>query len=1348
MIPIKKSSVLIKFILPSLIVFSLLVTGLLTDRTSAEETEPDNSDGGSYVLSSNPVNYYIDQRNGSDSWNGQSPVFTSGTTGPWRSLDNIDDTNSFNPGDTIHLRSGNVWDLSDCQDRYLLFRSHGTRANPITITSYGNGSRPVIDGKYSTLGSSGGDTVEIGGDYVTFENIEIKDTYSFGMVIQRVRAEHHGVIIRNSYIHHNGRDGIYAPFGTYNLTITNNTIAHTGLRVGGGGIAIMGDGTYHGNDIEVSYNRVDTPQGDSITLHEGSSTAETHLGTNISIHHNVINGSLNGDGIDLTTGSDVYVYNNIVWDCHSQLIHMDSSFKKGKIFNNILWGDAGTGQAYIAVSDIEFYNNIMRIDGGTAPYALNICSVNFHSLAVEEIDVYRNTFVYDSTMTHRGLVEIADENRIMGRVNFDSNLFTSDTNSAPQFFLHFQFSAFSATDSNFSCNNNIYGPGTFNVRNLNTDVNFNTWQNSYGHDTSGQTGDPKITWNNDNTYTLDEDSICLENSSSNIADTIDALGTSVYGIPDVGAMEFKPPQVMGVDSVEIGRELDLYEDGRFCYTDPGTSSGNASISIIPSTPFAGTDGVDKISSIKVKQFDRSKEKVLEWTEHGTASSRDNDYRIEDLNIDERFTIEMDGGVQLVTRSDDNGTIEFEISRDEDNATFSILREDKPVIVSDLLPDHIGTGEELDLLFIASDLDGVKSISMDYWMDNTSFNGTLDLSLRNGTSNLGTWNSSLDIPEDISGEMNFILYLEDMVGTTSRTRELSIPICDIICPSLAEDATELLKTGTGEISFRFNISENIGFNRTLIFLNISGNEESHSLEEVEEGIFRFDYINGDPGLDRIEYHLLLEDLSGNILITEKKNITIIDILEPSLVEDLSDTEAFTGSSFYFNITAFDDRGIDQVWITYSIGGDLGRINGSGTSVESPLWIPEDAFGVLEYRFNAVDISGNHLGTPAVSIVIEDNIPPVLAGEVFRFNVTTGDLHTLSFAVEENIALKEALFHMRGQEATVIEEVMEIGEDNISISLEVPADITGEYFFDLTVVDTSDNSLISRDHRINVRDNDPPVFDPTVTRGTEIEERNYTFFTGVYDNIGVEEVHLVIVDEMEVQMELKDGIYELTMNYQELGLAAGNYTYYFRASDLFGNQDRSDEFNLYIPKEVPEEVPEDPVEPSQPDEGPSETVDNTSTGGDDIPSEGEEEEEPVTGIPDDLNDIQDIEDTDDTNMELIIIIALGLLVAIVTLFAFFLGRRSLSIEDLKEGIDETEDQLPDYQEEPVVEEELSEEELIEEASPVSEIEDPHGQEEMEFIEEEMEQDISEPDGIESDPDLEDLIKEIDSLEGFLR
>ncbi|MEO3801418.1 right-handed parallel beta-helix repeat-containing protein [Nonomuraea sp. B1E8] len=88
--------------------------------------------------------YYVDSRSGDDAAAG-----TSASTA-WKSLDQA--VSDLKPGDTVSVRRGSGFTAP------LTLTASGTKAQPITITTYGSGARPRISG-------SGGDCVVVKGHH-------------------------------------------------------------------------------------------------------------------------------------------------------------------------------------------------------------------------------------------------------------------------------------------------------------------------------------------------------------------------------------------------------------------------------------------------------------------------------------------------------------------------------------------------------------------------------------------------------------------------------------------------------------------------------------------------------------------------------------------------------------------------------------------------------------------------------------------------------------------------------------------------------------------------------------------------------------------------------------------------------------------------------------------------------------------------------------------------------------------------------------------------------------------------------------------------------------------------------
>jgi len=142
--------------------------------------------------------YYVDAVSGNDSQSGTS----QGSA--WRTVSKVNSA-SLAPGDTVLFKHGQTFsgDLDSSED--------GASGAPITISSFGNGSPPVLS------------RVTIRGDYYTVENLTIdnnKEDYD----AVRVRGGKNA-IFRNLEIKNGIRDGIDAA-NADNLLIENCHIHH------------------------------------------------------------------------------------------------------------------------------------------------------------------------------------------------------------------------------------------------------------------------------------------------------------------------------------------------------------------------------------------------------------------------------------------------------------------------------------------------------------------------------------------------------------------------------------------------------------------------------------------------------------------------------------------------------------------------------------------------------------------------------------------------------------------------------------------------------------------------------------------------------------------------------------------------------------------------------------------------------------------------------------------------------------------------------------------------------------------------------------------------------------------
>ena len=123
------------------------------------------------------ADYYVDSINGSDANSGTSEA------SPWQTLALVN-ARSFQPGDTIHLHAGSVWDGG------LVIDDPGVGGTPVTFTSYGTGPKPTI----RNAGTAWGRAIQVDADWVVVDGLLVRDAHWAGVHISP-DADHN--VVRN-----------------------------------------------------------------------------------------------------------------------------------------------------------------------------------------------------------------------------------------------------------------------------------------------------------------------------------------------------------------------------------------------------------------------------------------------------------------------------------------------------------------------------------------------------------------------------------------------------------------------------------------------------------------------------------------------------------------------------------------------------------------------------------------------------------------------------------------------------------------------------------------------------------------------------------------------------------------------------------------------------------------------------------------------------------------------------------------------------------------------------------------------------------------------------------------------
>jgi hypothetical protein len=251
--------------------------------------------------------YYVDAVSGSDTAAGTS------TTTAWKTLAKVNAT-TFRAGDSILFQSGQRW------VGQLHPRGSGVSGNPITLSSYGSGAMPVIDGQSL---ASGGAIYLSNQKWWTIDGFEVTNDSGVNNLGTPQAGSHRsgifvdnngggtlgGITIRNNYVH--DVNGCF---------VCNGAAPHNN-----GGIVVaadlmnllsFGSGSYNG--VLIENNRVERVGRTGIIFNDWSigllyTIFQSSLSKNVAVLGNTVH-TADSDGIIVAGSQDNLIAHNIVGD--------------------------------------------------------------------------------------------------------------------------------------------------------------------------------------------------------------------------------------------------------------------------------------------------------------------------------------------------------------------------------------------------------------------------------------------------------------------------------------------------------------------------------------------------------------------------------------------------------------------------------------------------------------------------------------------------------------------------------------------------------------------------------------------------------------------------------------------------------------------------------------------------------------------------------------------------------------------------------------------------------------------------------------------------------------------------
>lgn len=299
--------------------------------------------------------YYVSSSTGDDSNNGTSELT------PWKTLSKVS-TVTFQPGDTIALKGGDVW-----TGEFVELHGTGTATSPITLTSYGTG-RPKLAYQGSAVKGN-----NLNGWTIKGLKIEVLSDVTFTTWKENPPA------IKIIY---NG-EGLYR-----DITIEDNVIYCESFDRGSRGILIEGQYSYNRHkelvqNITITKNEIynigfTAIQTAAWNAYEGKHILTSSMFYNVKINNNIVHDTFAG-GIVLGNAN----HSEIKWNKVYNVGH----YERG----DILGGSAGIMPIMCSHIDIRF-NDVYEVEdynGGNDSAAIDL------DWLCEYTNVMNN-FVHDS----------------------------------------------------------------------------------------------------------------------------------------------------------------------------------------------------------------------------------------------------------------------------------------------------------------------------------------------------------------------------------------------------------------------------------------------------------------------------------------------------------------------------------------------------------------------------------------------------------------------------------------------------------------------------------------------------------------------------------------------------------------------------------------------------------------------------------------------------------------------------------------------------------------------------------------------------------------------------------------
>lgn len=1018
--------------------------------------------------------YYVDATGGNDSKSGLS------TTSAWKTVARVA-SKTLQPGDIVRFKRGEVFKITTAIG-FLKLYEDGSANGWITIETYGTGAKPIIDGQ-----DIPDYCIYVRGDYYIIRDLEVINSGNQAVLIS---ASY--VLLENLDVHESGNCGIIHYGGGSHFTVKNCTT----YNITNTGIALMGS-TYNKLKDTLIENCTTYDCGnDGISIHKtgGGATA----GANHTIR-NCIGYNNPEEAIDVQTGLNVTVENCIGYN-NSRGSFVLSPDIDCVVRNNLFYGGGGGYEfAIVGTTGLKMYNNI--IINGQSDGKTKLLLISDENGPADNIEIYDNILIdTGGGKWSERLIWVDDMNNDgnLGSISIKNNIMISHRP-----FYYFRNKAASSSDIDIDGNCYYHLTSSFSY----AGYNFSQWQSNYGYDKNGMEANPLLVNYNStkvSDFMLKANSPCIDKGvKTNVTD--DFLSTLIYAKNDIGAMEYKPPYVLGEDKIGKTAKIEVYGDGRYLYLSGAPETNGADLSLKPSAGWKASSPVTSKMEISVKAWNLTGDTYRKWTEISADPLGNMTYRIGDMLSNGNYIITVDSSSSFIRKADSTGYLEFNIDTTSKSRMIDIRLGSGSLFSSDKSTESATTGDPFTLSIEALDNKGISTVCVEYWFGSSSVHTNKTMQRVSGSSLVGQYSYGITIASDKTEDISYKFSAKNTVGKWINTALFKHPVVDNDLPVILEDKTPSTINTGNDLVFDFSFSDNIGIKSAILTY---WDDDNYTVNVDLKAVDGYSYelsVSEDHSGD-LRYFVNVTDASSLWNCSGIKLVKVVDNLLHEITFFKIEGEPTTGEDIRMSLRVDENSDVSSVSIEYWFGSGVHTNQKmTGPDYNITISIPGSSLSSLNYRISITDSSSIKRTSGLNVLDTIDNDIPVLIADQSDSTVEPGGDYLIALKLSDNIGIAEAVIDYRfGEDHTIVK--MSISNGVYRTTVKIPSDTVYNLEYEVKVTDTSGNYLTISDNTVYLFDDILPTFIGDLSQTTATTGDSFTFKISVTDNVGIANVYV--------------------------------------------------------------------------------------------------------------------------------------------------------------------------------------------------------------------------------------------------